>query len=168
MGAYRPSARFAAHHPNVAILDLSSFKCGHDAPTYGIVDAIVNAAGTPYSALHDIDANKPTGSMKIRVKTYSHTLKLHQERLEDLSRKRAELAYRMDQKRVQLLELKQKQLSQRFGRLDPTLAAQIEAARGRMSAYEAKVRAAKQGAAKQPGMVGLGKLRLGKRAGAAA
>ena len=29
----------------------------------------------PYSALHDIDANKPGGSIKIRVKTYAHTLK---------------------------------------------------------------------------------------------
>ncbi|MGB5284573.1 MAG: acyl-CoA dehydratase activase-related protein, partial [Polyangiales bacterium] len=29
------AAKFASRHPNVAILDLSSFKCGHDAPTYG-------------------------------------------------------------------------------------------------------------------------------------
>lgn len=29
------AAKFAARHPNVAVLDLSSFKCGHDAPTYG-------------------------------------------------------------------------------------------------------------------------------------
>lgn len=27
------AAKFAARHPNVAVLDLSSFKCGHDAPT---------------------------------------------------------------------------------------------------------------------------------------
>ena len=26
------AAKFAAHHPNVVVLDLSSFKCGHDAP----------------------------------------------------------------------------------------------------------------------------------------
>jgi predicted nucleotide-binding protein (sugar kinase/HSP70/actin superfamily) len=31
--------------------------------------------GTPYSALHDIDANKPGGSIKIRVKTYAHSLR---------------------------------------------------------------------------------------------
>ena len=43
---------------------------------------------TPYSALHDIDANKPGGSIKIRVKTYAHTLKLHEERLEDSARRR--------------------------------------------------------------------------------
>src|SRR5690606_27540711 len=31
------AAKFAARHPNVAVLDLSSFKCGHDAPTYGLI-----------------------------------------------------------------------------------------------------------------------------------
>ena len=75
-------AKFAARHPNVAILDLSSFKCGHDAPIYGIVDNIVNTAHAPYSALHDIDANKPSGSIKIRVKTYAHSLRRRQEQLE--------------------------------------------------------------------------------------
>src|SRR6185369_15383289 len=71
------AAKFAAHHPNVVVLDLSSFKCGHDAPTYGIIDSIISTAQTPYSALHDIDANKPGGSIKIRVKTYAHSLNLH-------------------------------------------------------------------------------------------
>ena len=72
---------FAAHHPNVVVLDLSSFKCGHDAPVYGLIDSIIEASKTPYAALHDIDANKPSGSIKIRVKTYAHALKLHEERL---------------------------------------------------------------------------------------
>ncbi len=77
------AAKFAARHPNIAVLDLSSFKCGHDAPTYGLIDSIIGTAAAPYSALHDIDANKPTGSMKIRVKTYAHTLKLREEILQD-------------------------------------------------------------------------------------
>jgi len=75
------AAKFAARHPHVAVLDLSSFKCGHDAPTYGLIDSIISAAGTPYSALHDVDANKPGGSIQIRVKTYAHSLSLHEERL---------------------------------------------------------------------------------------
>ena len=50
------AAKFAARHPNIAVLDLSSFKCGNDAPTYGIIDNVLKAARTPYSALHDIDA----------------------------------------------------------------------------------------------------------------
>ena len=72
------------------------FKCGHDAPTYGLIDSIISTSATPYSALHDIDANKPGGSIKIRVKTYAHTLKLHEERLEDAAKKhgRAEVPHR--------------------------------------------------------------------------
>ena len=70
------------------------FKCGHDAPTYGLIDSIIASAATPYSALHDIDANKPGGSIKIRVKTYAHTLKLHEERLEDTAHRKDELKYR--------------------------------------------------------------------------
>ncbi|MBD0381044.1 BadF/BadG/BcrA/BcrD ATPase family protein [Paenibacillus sedimenti] len=97
------AAKFAARHPNVAVLDLSSFKCGHDAPTYGLIDSIITAAGTPFSALHDIDANKPSGSIKIRVKTYAHSLGLHEERLQDLARKKAELQQLLEQKRAELL-----------------------------------------------------------------
>ena len=88
------AASFAAHHPNVVVLDLSSFKCGHDAPTYGLIDAIIEKSKTPYAALHDIDANKPSGSIKIRVKTYAHALKLHEERLEDAGKRNRELVVR--------------------------------------------------------------------------
>jgi len=68
------AAKFAARHPNVAVVDLSSFKCGHDAPTYAIIDKILGASRTPHLTLHDIDANKPSGSIKIRVKTFAYTL----------------------------------------------------------------------------------------------
>ena len=68
------AAKFAARHPSVAVLDLSSFKCGHDAPTYSIIDNILGASRTPHLTLHDIDANKPGGSIKIRVKTFAYTL----------------------------------------------------------------------------------------------
>jgi len=98
------AARFAARHPNIALLDLSSFKCGHDAPTYGIIDKITSASKTPYSALHDIDANKPGGSIQIRVKTYSHKLKLVEEQLKDQSQARVELARRIAEKRSELLQ----------------------------------------------------------------
>lgn len=78
------AAKFAARHPHIAVVDLSSFKCGHDAPTYGLIDKIIGATNTPYIALHDIDANKPTGSIKIRVLTYAYTLKRYQEYLDDI------------------------------------------------------------------------------------
>jgi predicted nucleotide-binding protein (sugar kinase/HSP70/actin superfamily) len=98
------AAKFAARHPNVVVLDLSSFKCGHDAPTYGLIDNIISSSGTPYSALHDIDANKPGGSIQIRVKTYAHTLRLHEERLADLADKRSELERLIEAKRRELLD----------------------------------------------------------------
>ncbi|MBX2800818.1 MAG: CoA activase, partial [Myxococcales bacterium] len=96
------AARIAARHPNLAILDLSSFKCGHDAPTYGIIDGIVKTAKMPYAALHDLDANKPGGSILIRVRTYIHKLKLVEEELEDRAEARAELQRRVDDKRAAL------------------------------------------------------------------
>ena len=96
------AAKFAARHPNVAVLDLSSFKCGHDAPTYGLIDSIIKESKTPYMALHDIDANKPAGSLKIRVSTFCHTLKRACEELEDKAKKRSELEIRIAQKRKEL------------------------------------------------------------------
>jgi activator of 2-hydroxyglutaryl-CoA dehydratase/predicted nucleotide-binding protein (sugar kinase/HSP70/actin superfamily) len=68
------AAKFAARHPNIAVVDLSSFKCGHDAPTYAIIDRILGASRTPHLTLHDIDANKPDGSIAIRVKTFAYAL----------------------------------------------------------------------------------------------
>ena len=96
------AARFAARHPNIALLDLSSFKCGHDAPTYGIINNIVTKAKVPFSALHDIDANKPGGSIQIRVKTYAHRLKIVEEQLSDQAEARATLARRIAEKRAEL------------------------------------------------------------------
>jgi predicted nucleotide-binding protein (sugar kinase/HSP70/actin superfamily) len=146
------AVKFAARHPNVALLDLSSFKCGHDAPTYGIVDSIVSTSGTPYAALHDIDANKPGGSIKIRVKTYAHSLKLHEEALEDAARKREELALNLDRKRLELLKLKQAQLAARRQN-DPELEQQIAALGERLAKYEAPRRAPEP----PPGLVQLKK-----------
>jgi predicted nucleotide-binding protein (sugar kinase/HSP70/actin superfamily) len=130
------ATKFASRHPNVALLDLSSFKCGHDAPTYGIVDSIVSASGTPYAALHDIDANKPGGSIKIRVKTYAHSLKLHEEALEDTAKKKAELALSVERKRLELLKLKKQKLDERK-MSDPALERQIEELAARLRAYTA-------------------------------
>lgn len=75
------AAKFAARHPNLAVLDISSFKCGHDAPTYGIVDAILKAAGTPRLIMHDLDASKPGGSIAIRTRTFAYSLQRRSELL---------------------------------------------------------------------------------------
>jgi activator of 2-hydroxyglutaryl-CoA dehydratase/predicted nucleotide-binding protein (sugar kinase/HSP70/actin superfamily) len=147
------AVKFAARHPNVVLLDLSSFKCGHDAPTYGIIERIVERSAVPHSALHDLDANKPGGSIQIRVKTYAHSLSLHEERLEDLAAKRAELGRRLDAKRLELLEAKRAQIPQR----DPALAAQIDALRSKLASYVVAP------AAPEPASAPAGLIRLGKK-----
>ena len=73
------AAKYIARHPNLVALELSSFKCGHDAPIYTVVEEIVQNAGTPYFCFKDIDENKPTGSIKIRVETISYFLKRYRE-----------------------------------------------------------------------------------------
>jgi len=130
--------KFAARHPNVALLDLSSFKCGHDSPTYGLVDSIVTASATPYAALHDIDANKPGGSIKIRVKTYAHTLKLHEETLEDQAKRSGELVKNVETKKLELLQLRAQQLAARQI-TDPALEAQIQMLADKVRSYIAPI-----------------------------
>jgi activator of 2-hydroxyglutaryl-CoA dehydratase/predicted nucleotide-binding protein (sugar kinase/HSP70/actin superfamily) len=73
------AAKYVARHPNLVALELSSFKCGHDAPIYSVVEEIVEDSGTPYFCFKDIDENKPTGSIKIRVETISYFLKRYRE-----------------------------------------------------------------------------------------
>jgi activator of 2-hydroxyglutaryl-CoA dehydratase/predicted nucleotide-binding protein (sugar kinase/HSP70/actin superfamily) len=128
------AANFAAHHPNVAILDLSSFKCGSDAPTYGLTDSIISTAKVPAAALHDLDANKPGGSIKIRVKTYTHSLSLHKERLDDAAKRKRALEESIERKRLELLELKAEQL-RKMQRRDPALERALESVRQRVRDY---------------------------------
>jgi predicted nucleotide-binding protein (sugar kinase/HSP70/actin superfamily) len=73
------AAKYVARHPNLVALELSSFKCGHDAPIYTVVEEIVENSGTPYFCFKDIDENKPTGSIKIRVETITYFLKRYRE-----------------------------------------------------------------------------------------
>ena len=73
------AAKFTARHPNLVALELSSFKCGHDAPIYTTVESIIQRSGTPYFSFKDIDENKPSGSIKIRVETIHYFLKRYAE-----------------------------------------------------------------------------------------
>jgi activator of 2-hydroxyglutaryl-CoA dehydratase/predicted nucleotide-binding protein (sugar kinase/HSP70/actin superfamily) len=92
------AAKFVARHPNLVALELSSFKCGMDAPIYTVVEEIVERSGTPYFCFKDIDENRPAGSIKIRIETIDYFLKRHQERLlarkgklDEIERRLAEL-----------------------------------------------------------------------------
>jgi predicted CoA-substrate-specific enzyme activase len=73
------AAKFTARHPNLVALEVSSFKCGHDAPIYTVVEQIIENSGTPYFSFKDLDENKPTGSIKIRVETIDYFLKRYRE-----------------------------------------------------------------------------------------
>jgi predicted nucleotide-binding protein (sugar kinase/HSP70/actin superfamily) len=81
------AAKFTARHPNLVALELSSFKCGHDAPIYTVIESIIERSGTPYFSFKDIDENKPTGSIRIRVETIHYFLKRF---AEDMQRKKHE------------------------------------------------------------------------------
>jgi predicted nucleotide-binding protein (sugar kinase/HSP70/actin superfamily) len=111
-------AKFAARHPNVAVLDLSSFKCGHDAPTYGIINDIITTSKTPYLAMHDLDANKPAGSQKIRVRTYAYTLQHYQEMLQDRAARMSELERNVARRRQELVAARQASLSSSSERME--------------------------------------------------
>ena len=79
------AAKFTARHPNLVALEISSFKCGHDAPIYGVIEGIIEQSGTPYFCFKDLDENKPTGSIRIRVETIDYFLRRYRE---DVIRKR--------------------------------------------------------------------------------
>jgi predicted CoA-substrate-specific enzyme activase len=78
------AAKFTARHPNLVAVELSNFKCGHDAPIYATIEKIIETSGTPYFAFKDIDENKPTGSIKLRVETIDYFLKRYRKELEAL------------------------------------------------------------------------------------
>jgi len=85
------AAKYTARHPNLVALELSSFKCGHDAPIYTVVEETVTKSGTPYFSFKDIDENKPSGSIRIRVETISYFLKRYREDMVARKRKEAEI-----------------------------------------------------------------------------
>ncbi len=98
------AAKYVARHPNLVALELSSFKCGHDAPIYSVVEEIVEKSGTPYFCFKDIDENKPTGSIKIRVETIGYFLKRYREDMMKRDRQLATIDERLAELERQLRE----------------------------------------------------------------
>ena len=79
--------------------------------------------------------NKPGGSIKIRVKTYAHSLTLHKERLEDMRGQKNAMLHQIDRKRLALLNMKREHLASEHSR--PAMERQIEEIMARVRAYEA-------------------------------
>ncbi|MCL6544401.1 MAG: acyl-CoA dehydratase activase-related protein [Bryobacteraceae bacterium] len=96
------AAKYVARHPNLVALELSNFKCGHDAPIYTVVEEIVEHSGTPYFCFKDIDENKPTGSIKIRIETIGYFLQRYREDLIDRKARRQQVESRLAEIEEQL------------------------------------------------------------------
>ncbi|WP_321471798.1 BadF/BadG/BcrA/BcrD ATPase family protein [uncultured Paludibaculum sp.] len=70
------AAKFVARHPNLIGVEISNFRCGHDAPAYRLIEQILESAGRPYFGFKDMDENRPAGSLRLRIETIDHFLKL--------------------------------------------------------------------------------------------
>ncbi len=91
------AAKLTARHPNLVALELSSFKCGHDAPVYSVIEQIVESSGTPFFAFKDIDENRSLGSIRIRIETIDYFLRRYRERMAGLRRARVEVNRELDE-----------------------------------------------------------------------
>lgn len=124
------AAKYTARHPNLVALELSSFKCGHDAPIYTVVEEVVQNSGTPYFCFKDIDENKPAGSIKIRVETIGYFLKRYRE---DMIRNRNKVKTLEDHlaqyERMLRLQIELEEGAQSRGRSLPVLPAAVSAGR---------------------------------------
>ena len=69
------AAKFTARHPKLVAVELSSFKCGHDAPVYSVVERIIEQSGTAYFCFKDLNEDKPIASTELRVETIDYFLK---------------------------------------------------------------------------------------------
>ena len=98
------AAKFTARHPNLVALEMSSFKCGHDAPIYGVIEGIIENSGTPYFCFKDLDENKPSGSIRIRVETIDYFLRRYRDTI--IKRRKAEedIEAQLAQYEAQLLD----------------------------------------------------------------
>ena len=124
------AAKFTARHPNLVALELSSFKCGHDAPIYSVVEGVIEKSGTPYFSFKDIDENKPSGSIKIRVETIHYFLKRYTEQMQREAVSEVDVAKRLEEFERQLRDqlLREAELA-RMAERHQELAAEMTMAR---------------------------------------
>ena len=76
------AAKFVSRHPNLIPVELSNFKCGHDAFIGRVVEQIIEASGKPHFSFRDLDENHPLGSIRIRIETMHYFLRQYQQRLQ--------------------------------------------------------------------------------------
>jgi predicted CoA-substrate-specific enzyme activase len=105
------AAKFTARHPNLVALEISNFKCGHDAPIYGVIEGIIERSGTPYFCFKDLDENKPAGSIRIRVETIDYFLRRYREVVIQRRKAEREIEAQLAEYERQLREQMQLQLA---------------------------------------------------------
>ncbi len=76
------AAKFVAQHPNLISVDLSNFKCGHDAFISRVIEQIIEQSGKPHFSFHDLDENRPLASIRIRVETMHYFLRHYRDHLQ--------------------------------------------------------------------------------------
>jgi predicted CoA-substrate-specific enzyme activase len=135
------AAKYVARHPNLVALELSSFKCGHDAPIYSVVEEIVEHSGTPYFCFKDIDENKPTGSIKIRVETIGYFLKRYREDMVRNKQKAKTIESQLQEFEARLRrEMLREKLDSLSGAFETGAMAQIHVSLGTLAASRPPVR----------------------------
>ena len=77
------AAKLAARHPNLIPVELSNFKCGHDAFISRVIEQITESAGKPHFCFRDLDENKPAASLRIRIETIDYFLRQYRKQLAD-------------------------------------------------------------------------------------
>jgi hypothetical protein len=120
------AAKYVARHPNLVAIDLSSFKCGHDAPIYNTIERVIESSNTPYFTFHDIDENKPSGSIKIRVETIDYFLQRYQEHLQRQQHAEGELQQMVAAYKARLQKLNARAMEQ----ADPSATLRADLAAG--------------------------------------
>jgi predicted nucleotide-binding protein (sugar kinase/HSP70/actin superfamily) len=84
------AAKVAARLPwIVCVVRLSSYECGMDQPTMTPTQEIVERSGTLFFRFGELDANRPAGSIRIRVETITYYARESATRI--IQRKRAAL-----------------------------------------------------------------------------
>lgn len=75
------AAKFVARHPNLISVELSNFKCGHDAFISRIIEQIIEQSGKPHFSFRDLDENRPLASIRIRIETMDYFLRHYRDQL---------------------------------------------------------------------------------------
>jgi predicted CoA-substrate-specific enzyme activase len=76
------AAKYVARHPNLISVELSNFKCGHDAFISRIIEQIIEQSGKPHFSFRDLDENRPLASIRIRIETMHYFLSHYKEKLQ--------------------------------------------------------------------------------------